>query len=51
MASEIYPPGVALLTSFQYSVPSLASGAFTILVYKDGAATSNANITITNVTD
>ena len=52
MPSEtLAPPGVALLTSFQYSVPSLASGAFTILVYKDGAAASNANISIAYVAD
>lgn len=52
MPSEtLAPPGVAFLTSFQYSVPSLASGAFTILVYKDGAAASNANIGIAYVTD
>lgn len=51
MSAELAPPGVALLTSFQYSVPSLASGAFTILVYKDGAAASNANISIAYVSD
>ena len=51
MASELAPPGVAFLTSFQYSVPSLTSGAFTIIVYKDGAVSSNANVSIAYVSD